>query len=116
MKIKELVHKKLVREVSLDWCCDMGGCNRPVETILVFEDDEWQLCSVCFGVYMEEEAALLKRDAAEHLVERTEPGLTVTEYATSEGVPVWLCKCSDMLHPFSEDKCLFCDTKRPVSI
>ena len=51
------------------------------------DEEELYICPDCQRNAMADYETLQTRDAAEHCVERTEPGLTVTEDATSETCP-----------------------------
>jgi hypothetical protein len=84
MKIEELVHKNLEMSIYLDCFCNVQNCNNPVQTILILDCEEWQLCGPCYYAYLSAVRDLPKRDAAEHCVEPSKTGPSVTGDATSE--------------------------------
>ena len=91
MKPEELARKNCDTTINLNSCCDMSHCMGRVQIVLIVEQEEWQLCTACYEKYLTAIDNPRTRDAAEHCVELSQSGPTVSEDITYVGRA---CECS----------------------
>jgi len=106
-----LAEKKLDQTINLNCLCDMGNCLRPVQIVLILDNEEWQLCTVCYDQYLQAVADLQKRNAVEPCVEPTEGGqVPLPKTNSSDNTCPW-CHGHGVLptNDFNIEKCQRCN-------
>jgi hypothetical protein len=73
MKVQELARKNLEMSIFLDCFCNIEHCNNPVQTILILDCEEWQLCGAHYSSFLNAVRDLPKRDTAERKRLRSGP-------------------------------------------
>jgi len=106
MRPEELARKKCDTTINLNSCCDMLHCMGRVQIVLIVEQEEWQLCTACYERYLTAIAHPRTRDAAEHCVELSQSGPTVTEDESEPWSGASCVICGDDV--YENDRCWNC--------